>query len=211
MQRSLVIGLIVFAVSLLLQVSAIGEIKQVFDNNNNYYKKSYSDSKHPLKDLIIKKAAFDAACNTIVLTLANLPECEDCPAAKKAANKLKQATKRLEKINDYLSYDTPNPLDLGLKEKAAISIIYRSMRDDAYMISITLDRWRLRIEELLKDPWFLGAIVASAIAVPLAIDNQEEICNSVLNEDDCNDVGGCYWYTDQQGNGHCVDEESYLP
>ena len=198
-------------VSLLLQVSAIGEIKQVFDNNNNYYEKSYSDSKHPLKDLIKKKAAFDAACNTIVLTLANLPECEDCPAAKKAANKLKQATKRLEKINNYLSYDTPNPQNLGLKEKAASSIIYRSMRDDAYMISITLDRWRLRLEEFLKNPWFLGAIVVTAIAVPLAIDNQEEICNSVVNEDDCNDIGGCYWYTDQQGDNHCVDEESYLP
>lgn len=206
MRRLLAIGLIIFAVSLLLQVSAIGEMEQITDNNSNYYEKSYSNSKSPLKSLIVKKAAFDAACNTITLTLADLPECEECTAAKVADLKLKKATRDLERINDYLSYETPNPQGLDLKEKSALGIIYRSIRDDAYAISSALDRWRQSEDSLLKNPWVLGAIVVTAIAIPLAIDNEEENCNSADNEDDC-ELIGCTWFDNQQGLAICTGSD----
>jgi len=207
MRKVLAIGLVIFTVSLFIPVSAIGGMYQVYKNNVNFYDKSDANNKHPLKNLIVKKAAFDAACNTIILTLAKLPECEECPDAKVADLRLIKAVRDIEKFNDYLSYDVPYPQVLDLKEKSAIGIIYRSIRDDAYSINITLERWRLRLEELLKNPWFIGAIVVGAIAVPLEVaeDNINEICFSVDNEEECKLIG-CYWYSNQQNSGgHCGD------
>lgn len=205
MHRSMIVLVVVFTVSLILQVSAIGGIKQAVDSNKNYCEKSKSKNKPPLRDLIIKKAAFNAACNTIVLSLANLPECEDCAAAKIVAHKLKQATKRIEVINDYLSYYTPNPQDLDLNEKSAVGIIYRSIRDDADAIGSALDRWSEdESPDWYLNPWMLGAIIACAIAVPLGDDLLEENCNSVDNEVDCRRIG-CDWWVDQKNIGHCSE------
>jgi len=207
MRRSLAIGLIVFALSLLLQVAAIGEMNQVDDINNDFSEISDTYNKHSLRNLIIKKAEFDAICNTIIMTLAKLPECDGCPAAKLADLKLKKAARELERFNESLTSDIPDLQYLDLKEKSAIGTIYRSIRDDAYSIGTTLDRWRLRLEELLNNPWVIGAIVVSAIAVPLEIadDNINEICFSVDNEEECNLIG-CYWYSNQQNSdGFCGD------
>ena len=207
MRKSLAIGLVIFSVSSFIAVSAMGGMYQGFENDLNFFDKSNANNKHPLRDFIVKKAAFDAACNTIVLTLAILPECEECPDAKAADLKLKKAVRDIEKFNDYLSYNTPFPQVLDLKEKSAMGIIYRSIRDDAYSISITLDRWRLYLEDLLNNPWAIGAIIVGAIAVPLEVaeDNINEICFSVENEEECNLIG-CYWYSNQQNSGgHCGD------
>ena len=184
----------------------------VFIMSANAFAESYFNSNNSLRGLIINKAAFDATRNSIILTLANLPECEECPGAIVATNTLKQATKRLEKINDNLISAIPDPEELTLNEKAAAGLIYRSIRDDAFAISSALDRWSEKYSsDSILNPWMIGAAIACAIVVPLAVDNQSEICNSVDNEDDCNDIGGCYWYVDQGNYGHCVDEESYLP
>ena len=163
----------------------------LFFMSTNAFGESYLKDKS-LGGLIINKAAFDDTCNTIILTLANLPECEECPDAIVTSNALRQATKKLEKINENLIFAIPDPEELTLKQKAAAGLIYRTIADNAYMIADVFGLWT-----------YAPVVGVLGLVLDTADDADSDNCNSIENADDCEEAG-CYWYIDNYQQGQCI-------
>ena len=187
------------------------------------YKEQEPKSKNnPLKKLLIEKKTFDQISDSIADVVANLPECNDCPDAKQAVIRLRNAINKLERINNNLLTFMPDFDDLKPNEKAAAVLIYKSIASSANLTKNILKHLVDTSQQELyinaqppgngNQPDWWGGVLGSVSVLGLVLDTggdigeefERRICDPLFNEDECW-ASGCYWVTEYDAS--CINSD----